>query len=235
MDKENLIVLKEYTESKEVTPLTEYVENSDGKKTKELYIQGPFLEGGVLNRNGRIYPVEMLESAVKQFTETKMRGIGVPGELNHPQSSIQVDLDRVSHYITELKMEGNQGIGKAKIASTPKGELAKCLINDGLILGVSTRGVGKLYQNDKGENVVSDFELVTVDIVSDPSAPNAFVEAVMESLQYYKDEKTNDLKLATTIEDLLETIKGNLSVLPKKTELRDEKIFQNIMMVLNSL
>jgi hypothetical protein len=229
-----LSYIKEYTDGKEVTPLFEDVTDASGQKKKQLFIQGPFLQGDIKNRNGRIYPVPMLETAVNTFMKEKVRGVGVPGELNHPQSSIQIDLDRVSHYITELKMVGKDGIGKAKIASTPKGEIAAQLLNDGLILGVSTRGIGKLSE-DGETKTVSDFELVTVDIVSDPSAPNAFVEAVMEGLQYYIDGNSKDIKLATTVEEALESIKNNLKILPKKSDDKKIKIYNTINSILEKI
>jgi hypothetical protein len=234
MDRLNYI--REFTDSKEVRPLFEDVKNDAGQVTgKTLYIEGPFLQGDIENRNGRIYPVTMLERAVNLFKKEKMKGVGAPGELNHPESSIQIDLERVSHYITNLEMRGKDGIGKAKIASTPIGQIAKALITDGLILGVSTRGVGVLNKNDEGKNIVSNFELVTVDIVADPSAPNAFVEAVMEGLQYYKDGKTSDLKLATTMEELIESMKYNLRSLPLKQESKNNKIFSIINSTLDRL
>jgi hypothetical protein len=233
MDK--LTCLRDYTDKKDVVSLFEEVTDETGNKRKQLFIKGPFLQGDITNRNGRVYPVPMLEKAVSLFMKEKVRGVGVPGELNHPQSSIQIDLDRVSHYITDLKMEGKNGMGKAKIASTPKGQIAACMINDGLILGVSTRGIGKLSEGSNDAKIVTDFELVTVDIVSDPSAPNAFVEAVMEGLQYYVDSETKDIKLATTVEEMLESIKNNLKVLPKKSEAKKTKLFDTINNILSKI
>jgi len=228
---QDLRPLREFLESKSVNVLKE--DNQEGGK--DLYIEGVFLEGDIQNRNGRIYPVPMLEKAVDTFLKTKVRGVGVPGELNHPQSSIQIDLDRVSHYITSLRMEKNQGIGKAKIATTPKGMIARSLINDGMILGVSTRGVGKLDQDQQGRDIVSDFDLITIDIVSDPSAPNAYVEAVMEGLRYYIDSDTKDIKLSTNVEQLLEMMMNNLSTLPKKQEDKSQKIYKNISQLIDLL
>jgi hypothetical protein len=229
---ERLVPIREYTPQAEFTALTEAVEGTD---RKDLYIQGPFLQGDIKNRNGRIYPAPMLGKAVEDFMKTKVRGVGVPGELNHPQSSIQIDLERVSHYITQLTMQGSDGIGKAKIATTPTGMIARALIDDGMTLGVSTRGVGKLDEDNGEGAVVSEFELVTIDIVADPSAPNAFVQAVMEGLHYYVDSDTKDIQVATTIEEMLQNMAKNLETLPKKTEAKNDKIFQNISNILNSL
>jgi hypothetical protein len=232
---EKLNCIREFTDCKEVQPLLEEVKDDQGNVVgKNLYIQGPFLQGDIQNRNGRIYPVPMLDKAINIFKKEKMRGVGVPGELNHPQSSIQIDLDRVSHYITSLDMVGKDGIGKAKIASTPKGMIAASLINDGMVLGVSTRGVGRLGEDSGGAKVVSDFELVTVDIVSDPSAPNAFVESMMEGLQYYVDDN-RDIQLATSVEELIESMKANLCHLPKKSEQRNEKFFNLITNTLDKI
>jgi hypothetical protein len=232
---QKLNCLREFTDRQDVTPLFENVLDDNGNiKGRNLYIKGPFLQGDVINRNGRIYPVQMLEGSISTFKKEKMRGIGVPGELNHPESSIQIDLDRVSHYITELDMQGKDGIGKAKIASTPKGQIAQALMDDGMILGVSTRGVGRLGEDEQGRKIVSDFELITVDIVSDPSAPNAFVQAVMEGLQYYVDGN-NDIQLATRVDELLESMKHNLSSMPLKSESRSEKIYSLIDQTLSKL
>ena len=234
---DNLKCIREFTDAHDIKPLLEDVRDAQGNVTgeKNLFIEGPFLQGDTLNRNGRIYPVPMLQSAIELFKKDKMRGVGVPGELNHPESSIQIDLDRVSHYITDLHMDGNTGVGRAKIATTPKGQIARAMINDGMILGVSTRGVGSLSHNDKGEKLVSDFELITVDIVSDPSAQNAFVEAVFEGLRYYKDDRSSELRLANTVEELLESMRKNLEVLPVKTEERNNKIFSIINNTLDRL
>ena len=134
------------------------------------------------------------EFYIQKFVESKIKpsAIGAMGELNHPMG-VDINLDRVSHYITELKMDGNNGMGKAKIATTPTGQIAKALLNDGARLGVSTRGLGKLSE-EAGAKKVSDYELVTVDLVGDPSAPDAYVESVMEGLRYYIDENNGEIK-----------------------------------------
>jgi hypothetical protein len=161
------------------------------------------------------------------------RGVGAPGELNHPQG-VDINLERVSHYITELSMDGNNGIGKAKIASTPCGCIARNLLEDGMTLGVSTRGLGNVEERE-GKKLVSGFDLVTVDIVSDPSAPDAFVESIMEGLKYYKNNETNEVKLITTIEEILENVRHGLTVLPTKTEERKIKMFDVVNAALNKL
>lgn len=234
---EKVKFLREFVDRQDVQAITEEIDDmaNVGKTIKKLYIKGPFLQGDITNKNGRVYPVPMLENAVGIFMKTKTRGIGVPGELNHPQSSIQIDLDRVSHYVTELKMDGKNGMGKALIASTPKGEIARCMINDGLVLGVSTRGVGRLGGDQDDRKIVSEFELITVDLVSDPSAPDAFVEAVMEGLEYYKDNASGNIQLATTVEQMLESIKRQLISVPKKAEAKNTKYFDIINSILDNM
>ena len=156
--------------------LEEASDHPGGKKEKSYYIQGPYLQAEVKNGNGRTYPQKVLESQVKKYNETRIKHNRAMGELGHP-SSTEINLDRVSHLIKELKMEGNNGMGKALIMDTPMGRIAKSLIDAGVKLGVSTRGVGTLKENV----VQNDFRLITVDIVADPSAPEAFVDGIMES------------------------------------------------------
>jgi hypothetical protein len=224
--------LKENIDRKEVKTLWEDVEVGDGKKEKRLYITGPFLQGNVLNKNGRIYPTEMLAEAITKFM-AKKKGVGIPGELNHPMG-VEINLDRISHYITELKLDGNNGIGKALLASTDKGRHAAALINDGMVLGVSTRGLGKLTENKKGEKVVSDFDLVTVDLVADPSAPDAYVESLVESLQYYIKEN-GEAVLANNVDDLLASVKRGFDKMPKKSEDRRATYFEGLNRLLDAI
>mgnify|MGYP003388017491 FL=1 len=154
----------------------------DGKK--DYYIEGVFMESAVKNRNGRVYPTEILENEVARYNKEYVEKNRAMGELNHPQGPT-VNLDRVSHIIKELKSDGNSIMGKAKIMDTPMGKIAKNLIDEGAKLGVSSRGMGSLKQNKEGVNEVQkDFMLAAVDIVADPSAPNAFVNGVMEGREW---------------------------------------------------
>tara|TARA_R110000737_G_scaffold258131_1_gene266684 strand:- start:72 stop:731 length:660 start_codon:yes stop_codon:yes gene_type:complete len=154
----------------------------DGKK--DYYIEGVFMESAVKNRNGRVYPTEILENEVSRYNKEYVEKNRAMGELNHPQGPT-VNLDRVSHIIKELKSDGNSIMGKAKIMDTPMGKIAKNLIDEGAKLGVSSRGMGSLKQNKQGINEVQkDFMLAAVDIVADPSAPNAFVNGVMEGREW---------------------------------------------------
>ena len=148
-------------------------EESKGKKT--FYIQGPFLQGDIKNRNGRIYESHILAKEVKRYNESYISKNRAMGELGHPDGPT-VNLDRVSHKITKLEQDGSNFIGKAKILETPMGRIAGALLNDGVTLGVSSRGMGSLVNRNGTNYVGEDFMLATAaDIVADPSAPDAFV------------------------------------------------------------
>lgn len=157
---------------------------AEGNK-KDLYIVGPFLQAGVVNRNGRVYPPEIMEREVARYIKEAVATNRALGELGHPQGPT-INLDRVSHMIKELKRDGNNYIGKAKILETPMGTIARNLIESGVKLGVSSRGMGSLKANSKGVNEVQgDFHLATAaDIVADPSAPDAFVNGIMEGVEW---------------------------------------------------
>ena len=162
------------------------VEERNGKKN--LYIEGVFLQGDIKNRNGRMYPMETLRREVQRYTENHVQAGRALGELGHPDGPT-VNLDRVSHKIVSLKESGSNFIGKAKILNTPMGKIAESLISEGVKLGVSSRGIGSLTQTKEGVNIVSDdFMLATAaDIVADPSAPDAFVEGIMEGKDWVWD------------------------------------------------
>jgi len=162
------------------------VEERNGKKN--MFIEGIFLQGNLKNRNGRMYPMETLRREVQRYTENHVNSGRALGELGHPDGPT-VNLDRVSHKIVSLKESGTNFIGKAKILSTPMGKIAESLISEGVKLGVSSRGIGSLKQTREGVNVVGDdFMLSTAaDIVADPSAPDAFVEGIMEGKSWVWD------------------------------------------------
>ena len=159
------------------------VENRNGKKS--MYIEGVFLQGNIQNRNGRMYPMETLRKEVGRYNENHIQSGRALGELGHPEGPT-VNLDRVSHKIVSLKENGANFIGKAKILGTPMGKIASSLIEEGVKLGVSSRGIGSLKPTKEGFNVVGDdFMLATAaDIVADPSAPDAFVEGIMEGKEW---------------------------------------------------
>ena len=162
------------------------VEQKNGKKS--MYIEGVFLQGNIKNRNGRMYPMETLRREVGRYNENHVQSGRALGELGHPDGPT-VNLDRVSHKIVSLKENGQNFIGKAKILGTPMGKIAASLVEEGVKLGVSSRGVGSLKQTREGVNIVGDdFMLATAaDIVADPSAPDAFVEGIMEGKDWVWD------------------------------------------------
>ena len=169
----------------EVEAVEVLTESNNGKKT--FYIQGPFLQGDIKNRNGRVYESRILAKEVKRYDEQYISKNRAMGELGHPDGPT-VNLDRVSHKITSLKQEGSNFIGKAKILETPMGRIAGALLNDGVTLGVSSRGMGSITQKNGANYVGEDFMLATAaDIVADPSAPDAFVQGIMEGKEWVWD------------------------------------------------
>ena len=159
-------------------------EDSDGKKNH--YIQGIFMQAEQKNRNGRVYPMGILEREVKRYCQDLVEKKRALGELNHPQGPT-VNLDRVSHMITELHFRGNDCYGKAKVLETPMGKIVKSLIDEGAQLGVSSRGMGSLKDVGGINEVQQDFMLSAVDVVADPSAPGAFVNGIMEGAEWVWD------------------------------------------------
>tara|TARA_R110002012_G_scaffold258183_1_gene438519 strand:- start:18 stop:659 length:642 start_codon:yes stop_codon:yes gene_type:complete len=169
----------------EVEAVEVLTESNNGKKT--FYIQGPFLQGDIKNRNGRIYESRILAKEVQRYNESYVNKNRAMGELGHPDGPT-VNLDRVSHKITSLKQEGSNFMGKAKILETPMGRIAGALLNDGVTLGVSSRGMGSINQRNGANYVGEDFMLATAaDIVADPSAPDAFVQGIMEGREWVWD------------------------------------------------
>jgi hypothetical protein len=158
------------------------VESLDDANGKSLYMKGIFIQGGVKNANERIYPVSEIENAVQTLNEQISDGHSVLGEVDHPDD-LKINLDRVSHMITSMWMDGANGFGKLKILPTPMGQLVKTMLESGVKLGVSSRGSGNVNDMD---GKVSDFEIVTVDIVAQPSAPNAYPKAIYEGMMNMK-------------------------------------------------
>ena len=154
---------------------------------KEQYIEGVFLQAGIKNRNGRIYPIETMKKEVNRYIKEFVNKKRAYGELGHPEGPT-INLERVSHLITDLREDGKNFIGKAKILSTPMGNIVKGLLNDGAKLGVSSRGMGSVEQRGNAQYVQDDFMLATAaDIVADPSAPDAFVEGIMEGVEWVQE------------------------------------------------
>jgi hypothetical protein len=166
-------------------------EDTQGKKS--LYMKGIFIQGGVKNHNERIYPVNEIKKAVEHINEQIANDISITGECDHPEE-LTINLDRVSHMITQMWMDGPAGMGKLKILPTPMGNIIRTLIESDVKLGVSSRGVGNV--DDRGE--VSSFEIITVDIVARPSAPNAYPKPVYESRNARRGRVIEDLAQAVS-------------------------------------
>jgi len=192
--------------------ITEEISNvkiiTEGKgANKKLYIEGVFLQGDIKNRNGRMYPMETLSREVNRYNENFVAKGRALGELGHPDGPT-VNLDRVSHKIVELCREENNFIGKAQILSTPMGKIAESLLKEGVCLGVSSRGIGSLRPTKEGFNEVGeDFMLATAaDIVADPSAPDAFVQGIMEGKEWIWDGGILREKLAEQTQRRINTL-----------------------------
>ena len=155
----------------------------EGVEGKDLYMKGICIQGGVKNANERVYPVSEIERAVATLNKQVVEGYSVLGEVDHPDD-LKINLDRVSHMITEMWMDGPNGFGKMKILPTPMGNLVRTMLESGVKLGVSSRGSGNVSD---ASGQVSDFEIVTVDIVAQPSAPNAYPKAIYEGLMNMKN------------------------------------------------
>jgi hypothetical protein len=171
-----MLYLRENLTFKDANVVYEATENSNGGK--DLYMKGICIQGGVENANKRVYPVSEITNAVKTINEQIKEGNSVLGEVDHPDD-LKINLDRVSHMISEMWMDGPNGYGKLKILETPMGQLVKTMIQGGVKLGVSSRGSGNVNEST---GHVADFEIVTVDVVAQPSAPNAYPVAIYEGL-----------------------------------------------------
>ena len=185
---------------------------------KSLYIEGVFLQGNIKNRNGRMYPMETLRKEVARYNESNVNSGRALGELGHPDGPT-VNLDRVSHKIVSLRESGSNFIGKAKILNTPMGKIASALVEDGVKLGVSSRGIGSLKTTREGVNIVGDdFMLATAaDIVADPSAPDAFVEGIMEGKEWVWDN-------GSLVEEELDRMKKRIKTLVEQKVLEENKL-----------
>lgn len=197
----------------------EYISEAKESGDKDHYIHGIFLQSNIKNRNGRIYPEEVMDKEVQRYIKEVVDSKRAYGELGHPAGP-QINLDRVSHIITELKKDGTNYIGKAKLTDTPMGNIAKGLLKSGAKLGVSSRGMGSLKPMKEGVmEVQPDYKIATAaDIVADPSAPNAFVEGIMEGVEYFYDAATNSWK-----EERIHETKQTIKML-SKAELEEQKL-----------
>jgi hypothetical protein len=164
----------------------QYITEANDKGEKNVFIEGVFMQAEQENRNKRIYPKNVLAEATAKYVKEQVKSGRAVGELNHPDGP-QINLDKVSHRITDLKWEGNDVVGKALILDTPMGKIVKGLVEGGVKLGVSSRGMGTVERRENKTYVKDDFILNTIDIVQDPSAPSAFVEGIMEGVEWVWD------------------------------------------------
>lgn len=201
----------------EVQLVTE--EKEDGKK--DFFIEGVFMQADLQNRNGRIYPMPVMEKEVNRYVKEYVNTKRAFGELGHPEGP-QINLDRISHMITELKRDGSNIIGRAKILETPMGNIARNIIQGGGSLGVSSRGMGSLKERNGIMEVQDDFTLATAaDIVADPSAPGAFVNGIMEGVEFWYDVDGRLKK-----EQVAYQAKASIEDLAKHKKLNEEKLLQ---------
>jgi len=201
------------------------VEEKNSNQPRNYYIKGPFMMAEGANRNRRIYSLNEMKTEVDRYTREMIKEGRAMGELNHPTTA-DVDLTRACHIITELKQDGNVFYGKSKILSTPTGLIVRSLIEDGVKIGVSTRGLGQLVAESNGVNRVKDFRLVAVDVVADPSFDKAFVNGILESKQYV-------LEADGSFAELYDKFEKGISTLPLKN--KDEYLRQTILSFINKL
>ena len=182
-------------------------ENEKGEK--DYFIEGVFMQSDIKNRNGRIYPEQVMKKEVDRYVKEFVEKDRAFGELGHPDGPT-INLDKVSHMITKLEQDGKNFMGRAKVLSTPNGQIVRNLINDGAKLGVSSRGLGSLETRGGAQVVKDDFQLATAaDIVADPSAPEAFVEGIMEGVEWYYDSGILKMKDAEQMQKELRTAKSS--------------------------
>ena len=214
-------LITEFTENDTLKCLIEKKENGE----KNYVIEGVFAQADKKNRNGRVYPKPIMENAVNKYVKEQVSKKRAVGELNHPEGPT-VNLDKVSHLITDLKFEGNDVVGKAQILETPMGKIVKGLLDGGVQLGVSTRGMGSLVNQNGAMVVKDDFILSTVDIVQDPSAPEAFVNGIMEGVDWVWN---NGILKPQVIENMETEIKNAPKTVLYETSVREFKNFLSLI------
>lgn len=212
---------------KEIYEGVSLTENVGDKKN--YYIEGIFMQGNIKNRNGRIYPSELLEKEMIRYNDSHIQENRAIGELGHPEGP-KINEDRISHMIIEMDRNGNDFYGKAKILSTPMGNIVKTFMEEGVKIGVSTRGLGQVQKSYDGIMEVKGFHLVTVDIVTDPSGPNCFVNGIMENASYYYDIASGNWIAQEMIEQAVKEIKEDYNINTRKfDETKVLKAFSNFM------
>ena len=212
-------LISEYTEN----DITVLQEEKDGKKN--YVIEGVFAQAEKKNRNGRMYPKAVMEKAVGKYVTEQVKSKRSVGELNHPDGPT-VNLDKVSHLITDMKFDGDNVVGKARILPTPMGKIVEGLLDGGVRLGVSTRGMGSLEKQGDVMVVKDDYLLNTVDIVQDPSAPNAFVNGIMEGVEWIWD---NGILAPRVIEEIETEIKTAQKKDQSVVQVREFKNFLSLL------
>ena len=213
-------LITEYT-TNYVQCIVEKKENGE----KKYVIEGVFAQADKKNRNGRVYPKPILEKAVNKYVKEQVKTHRAVGELNHPEGPT-VNLDKVSHLITDLKFEGTNVVGKAQVLPTPMGKIVEGLLEGGVQLGVSTRGMGSLVQKNGAMEVGKDFILSTVDIVQDPSAPEAFVNGVMEGVDWVWN---NGILSPQVIEEMETEIRTAPKAFQPEVQIREFKNFLSLI------
>jgi hypothetical protein len=201
------------------------VEEKNTNEPRNFYIKGPYMMAEGVNRNKRIYSIQEMQSEVVRYTDEMIKPGRAMGELNHPTTA-DVDLGRACHLVTELSRDGNVFYGRSKVLSTPTGLIVRSLINDGVRVGMSTRGLGMLVAENNGASRVRDFRLVAIDCVADPSFPKAFVNGILESKQYV-------LNKDGSFEEKYNSFERNISSLPSKN--KDEFLRKAVLNFINKL
>ena len=223
------LLIKELVE--DVQYISEDILNEAGEKTgKNYFIEGIIMQGDIKNRNGRMYPSNVLVKEMKRYNETYVAKNRAYGELGHPAGPA-INLDRVSHMFTELKQDGSNIVGRAKIMETPMGKIVKNIIDEGGLVGISSRGMGSIKQNKNGiMEVQSDFMLATAgDIVADPSAPDAFVKGVMEGVEWIYDVASSSWTSAQVFDQIEEEIKETAKVSTLELEVKAAALFERFV------
>jgi len=223
------LLIKEIVE--DVQYISEDILNEEGEKTgKNYFIEGVIMQGDIKNRNGRMYPASTLIKEMTRYNKNYVEAKRAYGELGHPAGPT-INLDRVSHMFTELKQDGSNIIGRAKVMDTPMGKIVKSLIDEGANLGISSRGMGSIKQNKDGVmEVQGDFMLATAgDIVADPSAPDAFVKGVMEGVDWIYDVASSSWTMANAFDQIEEEIKETAKVSTRELEIKAAALFEKFV------
>lgn len=215
---------------KELVEEVHYLKEASEDGKKNYYIEGIIMQGDIKNRNGRVYPKEVLMRETKRYNDTYVAKNRAFGELGHP-SGPTINLDRVSHMFTELKEDGSNIVGRAKVMDTPMGKIVKNIIDEGGQLGISSRGMGSLKKSRDGiMEVQDDFMLATAgDIVADPSAPNAFVNGIMEGVEFYYDIASGTWQSQKVFDEIEEEVRQTARASARQLEEKASYLFEKFI------